>query len=104
MDTQPLNPLPERPTLIPSSQEPLVAVPTPSASERDDFMRGMLALSSIVLFGGLVALFSLTKSNLEGEIIGNITQAAASVMLVSFGYYLGSSSGAKSQLAQKEKQ
>lgn len=75
------------------------------SSERDDTMRGILAIALLISLLYVVTLFSLWKSYLEGEMQGAvITLLGGGALLSAVGWYFGSSSGAKSQLAQKEKQ
>lgn len=68
-------------------------------------MRGILVIALLIAFLYVITLFSLWKSYLEGEMQGSIiTLLGGSALLMAVGWYYQSSSGAKSQLAQKEKQ
>lgn len=90
--------------LTPPSSATDPQFPTPSASERDDTLKGILAGAVIVFSGGVIALFHLHKGFLTETVETQIIGSMNTLMALVVGYYFGSSSGAKSQLAQKEKQ
>lgn len=65
----------------------------------------MLAICALISFDGAVALFSLTKSNLQGETIGLILGILGTVCLGgAYNFFFGSSSSSKAKSAQGEKQ